>query len=45
MKERNHLEDLVVDGRTIETLIRKKWTGSVWIGFVVLGIGAYGGLL
>ena len=42
LKVRNHLEDLVVDGRIILKLILK-WDGRSWTGLVWLRIGAGGG--
>jgi hypothetical protein len=36
LKERDGLEDLVIDGRIILELILNKWNGRVWIGFIWL---------
>jgi hypothetical protein len=43
LKGRDHAEDLRVDGRIFEWIIRKQ-RGKVWITFIWLRIGASGGL-
>jgi hypothetical protein len=43
-KERDHLEDLDVDGRTIAKCTFKKRDGT-WTGLILLRIGTGGGLL
>jgi hypothetical protein len=45
LRERNHLEDLVVDGGIILKCIFKKWNGGVWTGLIWLKIGTGDGLL
>jgi hypothetical protein len=45
LKERDHLEDLDVDGRMILKLILKKSVSNVWAGLIWLGIGTSGRLL
>ena len=34
MKERDHLEGLVIDGRVILKWILKKWVGEIWTGLI-----------
>jgi len=45
LKERDHLEDLILDGRIIFTYIFKKWDGVAWVGLIWLRIGTGGRLL
>jgi hypothetical protein len=45
IRERDHLEDLDVDGRIILSLIFKKWDTETWTGLAWLSIGTDGGLL
>jgi len=39
LRERDHLEDLVVDGMLIVRWIFRKWDGGAWIGLMWLRIG------
>jgi len=43
--ERDHLEDLGVDGRIILKWIYRNWDGRVWNGLIWLGTGTHAGLL
>jgi hypothetical protein len=45
LMERDHLEDLGVDGRIILKLISQRSDLGRWIGFIWLRIGTGGGLL
>jgi hypothetical protein len=40
MEERDHLEDLVVDGRLMLKWALKKLDGTAWAVFIWRGIGA-----
>ena len=42
MRERNHFEDISVDGRIIIKWIIKKWDGELWTGVLWLTIGTGG---
>jgi hypothetical protein len=41
-RERDNLEDTVVDGRIISKWIIKKWHGMAWTGLICLRIGTGG---
>jgi hypothetical protein len=45
LRERDHFEDLDVDGRTILKWILKKLHGGAWNGLICLKIGTGVGLL
>jgi len=45
ISQRDHLENLDVDGRIILIWIYKKWDEQEWTGFIWLRIGAGGGPL
>ena len=45
LRERNHLEDPVVDGRIILRWTFRKWDVGVWTGSSWLRIGTSGGHL
>ena len=45
LRERDHLEDLSVDGRLILKLFIGKWDGEEWTELIWLRIGTVGGLL
>jgi len=44
LRERDHLEDLVVDGRITLKRVLKKWDGE-WTGLIWVRIGTGDGLL
>jgi hypothetical protein len=44
LRERDHLEDLVLYGRILKWTL-KKWVGRTWTGLVWFRIGTSGGLL
>ena len=45
LRERDHLEDLGVDGRIILRWILRKWNGDAWARLVWLRTGTGGGHL
>jgi hypothetical protein len=45
LRERDHSEDLIVDGRIILELILEKYDGGLRTGCIWLRIGTIGGLL
>jgi hypothetical protein len=45
LMERDHMEDLGINGRIILKLIFKKWYGEAWIPSIRLRIGTDGRLL
>jgi len=45
LRERDHLEDLNVDGRIILKCYFGKWDGEEWTGLIWLRIEKVGGLL
>ena len=45
LRERDHLEDLNVDGRIILKCNFGKWDGEEWTGLIWLRIEKVGGLL
>jgi len=45
VRERDHLEDPVIDGRVILIWIFRKWDEGLWTGSSWLRIGTVGGLL
>ena len=45
LKERDHLEDLYLDGRIILKRILSTWNREAWIGLIWFRMGKSGGLL
>ena len=45
LRERDHTEDLCIDGWIILKWIFKKWDGDTWTGLIWLRKGTGGGLL
>jgi len=45
LMEKDHLEDLAVDGRIILKVIFNNWDVEVWTGWSWLRLGTYSGLL
>jgi len=43
LMERDHLEDLCIDGRIILQWIFKKWNGEAWTRLIWFRIGTVGG--
>jgi len=43
LRERDHLEDLCLDGRIILQWIFKRWNGEIWNGLIWFSIGRVGG--
>jgi hypothetical protein len=42
LRERDHLEDLCIDGKKILRWIYRKWNGAAWTGLIWLRIGTGG---
>jgi len=45
LRERDHLEDPGLDGRTMLKWIFREWNVGAWIGMIWFRIGTGGGLL
>jgi hypothetical protein len=45
LRERDHLKDLIVDGKIILQRIFKKWNGEAWPGLIWIRIRRGGGRL
>jgi len=45
LRERDHLEDLGLDGKTILKCVLKTWDGKSWTGLLWLRIWIGGGIL
>jgi len=43
LRERAHLEELVIDDRKLLKQIFKKWDGEEWMGLIWVRIGTGGG--